>query len=332
MAEDNGRENAEAQESRGTVLIALTANLLIAVMKAVAGILTGSAALLSEAGHSVADTVNEVLLLAALRRSERPADRRHPFGYGKERFFWSLIAAVSIFAGGAVFAFQEGIGALFEGSHDQPRIWVAYLVIGLSFLIEGVSWRRAVRQIRAEAAEHGLSIREHLRRTDDPTSKTVLLEDSAALIGLVLAAAGIGLHQLTGSSVWDAVAALLIGVLLSVVAYALGRTNRYLLIGRQADPRLVYAVRDRLAGEPEVETVVDLLTMVIGSDRVLLCARLDFVDSLSAGDLERACVRMTASLREEFAELDEIFLEPVPRTDPELRARVLARYGDALSG
>ena len=157
--------------------------------------------------------------------------------------------------------------------------------------------------------------------------KTVFLEDSAALIGLVLAFAGVGLHQLTGSSVWDGVASLAIGVLLALVAYVLARTNRGLLIGRQADPVMVKAIWRSLAEVPEVDAVVDVLTMLIGTDRVLLCARLDFDDALTAFQLENACVRISAELRAEFGDLDEIFLEPVPRTDPDLRKRVLDRYG-----
>ncbi|MBO0848741.1 MAG: cation transporter, partial [Pseudonocardia sp.] len=163
--------------------------------------------------------------------------------------------------------------------------------------------------------------------SDDPTVKTVLYEDSAALVGLLLAFAGLGLSQLTGSLVWDGAASLLIGLLLVVVAYLLVRTSMNLLIGRQADMRLVHAIRQRLAGQPEVDAVVDLLTMLTGTDRVLVCARLDFDDAVTTAELERACVRIDAELRAEFDDLDEIFLEPVPRSDPDMRARVRARYG-----
>jgi cation diffusion facilitator family transporter len=318
-------------ESTVTVLVALAANAAIGVMKLVAGLLTGSAAMLAEAAHSVADTATEGLLLAALRRSEKPADRRHPFGYGKERFFWALIAAVSIFVSGAVFAIYEGISTMLGEGEEQTLIWVAYAVLGGSFLLEGASWLQAVKQALKEAAAHDQSFGAFLRTTDDPTVKTVFFEDSAALIGLVLALAGIGLHQLTGSSFWDGLASLLIGVLLSGVAYILGRTNKGLLIGRQADQRLVLAVRDRLAERPEVDQVVDLLTMMLGTDKILLCARLDFDDTLSAADVERACVDIDAALRDEWSDLEEIFLEPVPRSDPGMRARVTDRYGEDSS-
>ncbi|WP_189055900.1 cation diffusion facilitator family transporter [Longimycelium tulufanense] len=326
---------AADQEGHGggstfTVVLALLVNLGIAAMKAVAGAITGSAALLAEAAHSVADTFTEVLLLTALRRSARPADVRHPFGYGKERYFWSLMAAVSIFASGAVFAFLQGIEALTGERTEQLRPTVGYVVLALAFAMEIVSWRRAIRQVRTEAAAEGRRPREYLRYSDDPTVRTVLLEDSAALIGLLLAFAGVGLHHLTGSAVWDGLASIAIAVLLAVVAYSLGRTNKRLLIGQQADPNLVRAVYRWLREQPEVTAVVDLLTMVTGTDHVLLCARVDFDDALGVAELERTCVRLASDLTEEFAELDEIFLEPVPRTDQELRARVLARYGDVF--
>ncbi|PRY32588.1 cation diffusion facilitator family transporter [Umezawaea tangerina] len=317
----------QGSESKLTVVLALVVNLAIAVMKAVAGIITGSAAILSEAAHSVADTFTEALLLTALRRSDKPADRKHPFGYGKERYFWSLLAAVSIFASGAMFAFYEGFRTVFGEAEEQTRPLVGYIVLALAFAMESVSWAQAVRQVRRESKAQDRSIVEYLRMSDDPTVKTVFLEDSAALTGLLIAFAGVGLHQLTGSSVWDGIASLAIGVLLAAVAYSLARTNRGLLIGRQADPVMIRAIGQRLREAPEVEAVVDLLSMLTGTDRVLLCARLDFDDALGAADLERACVRIDGELRAEFPDLDEIFLEPVPRNDPAMRERVLSRYG-----
>ncbi|GAA5182967.1 cation diffusion facilitator family transporter [Rugosimonospora acidiphila] len=323
-------QNKSQDGSTVTVLLALAANLGIAILKALAGLLTGSAALLSEAAHSVGDTVTELLLLTALRRSRRPADRRHPFGYGKERFFWSLLAAIGILASGAAFSFYEGYRTLRGHGGEEGRAWVGYAVLGLSAVLEGISFSQGVRQLRAESARMGETWRAYLRNPRDPTVKSVVLEDSAALIGIVLAFAGLALHQATGSAVYDGTAALAIAALLVVVAYQLAQTSKGLLIGQQANVRLVRAIRIRLAEQPEVEKVVDILTMIVGSDNILLCARLDFQDSLSAAELERACVRIDASLRQEFTDLDEVFLEPVPRNDPELRARVLARYGDIL--
>lgn len=319
-----------AGESTLTVVLALAMNLAVAVTKAIAGVLTGSAAVLAEAAHSVADTFTEALLLTALRRSDRPADRKHPFGYGKERYFWSLLAAVSIFASGAMFAFYEGFRTVFGSGREQGDPTVGYIVLGLAFLLESVSLTQAVRQVRAEARLEGKSFRRYLAMSDDPTVKTVFLEDSAALIGLLLALLGLGLFQLTGSHLWDGLASILIGALLAGVAYILARTNRGLLIGRQADPVMVRAIWQRLAAAPEVDAVVDVLTMLIGTDRVLLCARIDFVDSLSSAELEEVCVRLDGQLRDEFPDVSEVFLEPVPRNNQELRKRVLDRYGPLL--
>lgn len=323
MSEENS-----GGESTLTVLLAGGVNLAIAVMKLIAGIISGSGAMLSEAAHSVADTITEVLLLTALKRSSRPADRMHPFGYGKERYFWSLLAAVSIFASGSMFALYEGVSTVLGHGEAQSTSLLSYIVLAVAFLLEGTSWLQAVRQVVRESKAENRSMWTYLRLIDDPTPKTVLFEDSAALLGLLLAFGGIGLHQLTGSEVWDGVASIAIGLLLACVAYLLGRTNRGLLIGRQADPQIVRGVRDHLSGAPEIEAVVDLQTMLMGTDQVLVCARVDFDDSLGAGDVEHACVRLAAELTESFHDVTEVFIEPVPRTDPELRATVLARYGD----
>jgi cation diffusion facilitator family transporter len=317
-------------ESRFTVLLALAANLGIALAKVVAAVITGSASMAAEAGHSVADTFNEILLLAALRRSARPADRRHPLGYGKERYFWSLLVAVAIFGMGALFAFQRGIQVFLGEGVEETDPQVGYAVLGVAFALETVSWRQAVRQVRAYQRVHELTFVDYLRTTDEPTSVSVLLEDSAALIGLLLAFTGLGLHQLTGQAAWDGGASILIGVVLSAVALLLGRINRNLLIGNQADPRLVRGVHDLLRAAPEVDWVVDIVTLTMGTDRVLVCARLDFADALGAADVERAVVRMSAELREAHPEIDEVFIEPVPRDDPRLRARDVARYGRQL--
>jgi cation diffusion facilitator family transporter len=320
------------QENRLTVLLALAANLGIALAKTVAAILTGSAAMAAEAGHSFADTANELLLLIALRRSERPADKRHPLGHGTERYFWSLLVAVCIFGMGALFAFIQGIGALLGKGVEEGAPLVGYVVLAVSFVMESISWLQALRETRQHAADRDQSFLELLRTTDDPTAKSVLYEDSAALVGLVLAAAGLGLHQLTGSAVWDGIASVLIGLVLTVVAFLLGRTNRELLIGSQARPELVRGIKQLLTAAPEVESLVDLVAIMVGTGQVLVCARLDFDDALGAADVERACVRLDEELHHAHPEVYEVFLEPVPRDAPWLRERVSERYGDTLPG
>jgi divalent metal cation (Fe/Co/Zn/Cd) transporter len=197
--------------------------------------------------------------------------------------------------------------------------------------MEGTSLLQATRQVRREAAEHELSLAGELAGTDDPAPRAVFTEDLAAVIGIVLAAAGVGLHQLTGSAVWDGIASILIGVLLAVVAVLLGKVCKGLLIGRQADPRLVRAVWEHVERQPEVDDLVDVQTMLTGTDKVLVCARVDFVDTYSAGDVEQACIRIDNELRELFHDVDEVFIQPVPRTNADLRDRVLQRYGRALT-
>jgi cation diffusion facilitator family transporter len=326
-----GQREEPENESGLTVLLAFLANLGIAVAKIVAALITGSASMAAEAAHSVADTFNEILLMVGLRRSGRPADRRHPFGYGKERYIWTLLVAVAIFGMGALFSYYQGFQTLVgsrSGEETDPLI--GYIVLAVAFVLEGVSWQQALRQTRAAAREESLPLFAYIRLTDEPTAISVLLEDSAALVGLLLAFGGLGLHQATGSPVWDGVGSVLIGVLLTVVALVLGRINLNLLIGNQADPRMVDDVRALLYAAPEVEWVVDIITMTVGADRVLVCARLDFRDELTAADVERACVRMAHELSVAHEEIDEVFLEPVPRDDPELRERVIARYGRTL--
>src|SRR5947208_8141890 len=201
-----------------TVLVALAANLLIAVAKAVGGLVAGSPALLSEAAHSVADSFNEVFLLAALRRSRRPADKRHPFGYGKERFFWSLLAAVGIFVMGGCFSFFQGAEALANGAEEKLTGYVAGLIVlGVAFLAEGASLLRATHQVRRQGGMGGLR---------DPALRTVVAEDGTAVLGVTLAAAGMALHMVTGQVAWEASASFAIGALLVFVAYRLGREAR----------------------------------------------------------------------------------------------------------
>jgi cation diffusion facilitator family transporter len=321
---------AEA-ESRLTVTLALCANVGVGILKLAAGLITGSAALLSEAAHSAGDSTTEVLLLVAQRRSARPADRSHPFGYGKERYFWSLLAAVAIFVSGAGFAFYQGLRTSFGPDEASSHLWINYPVLALAAVLEGISLRQAAGQMQKERARTRSSLRAYVARPRDPTVNSVLLEDAAAMVGISLALAGVGLHQLTGSAVWDGAASLAIGALLLGVSGVLARACQALLVGRQADPRLLTAVEKFLEDRDEVLDLVDVLTMMVGTDSVLLCARVDFIDDLTASDLEEACVRLDEELRERFGELGEVFIQPASRGDAALRERVAARYGHALA-
>lgn len=318
-------------ESRSSVLVALAANIGVGVAKLAAGLITGSGVLLSEAAHSVGDVSTELLLLTALHRSTRSADRRHPFGYGKERFFWSLLAAVGILVSGAVFSIFEGVYTILSSGDEIRMFWINYVVLAIAAVLEGSSLRKAVKQARSEAGEHDRPVLRQLRRSDDPTVTTIVLEDSAAIAGLVLAGAGVTLHHLTGSAVWDGVASICIGLLLIASSFTLAMTSKDLLIGVQAAPRLLREIEAWLEEQPQVLDVVDMLTMVTGADSILLCARVDFVDRLSAAELEETCIELDTGLRQAFGDLDEVFIEPVPRTNAAMRQRVLSRYGRVMA-
>ena len=245
-------EHSEEHSTRTTVLIAGAANLFVAAVKVVAGVLTGSSALLAEAAHSAADTLNQAFLLASIRRGRRPADSRHPFGYGQERYFWSLLAAFGIFVAGAGFSVFEGVLAITRPDHGHD-VLIGYVVLVVAGLAELVSFVRALSQSRQQAAGEHRGLVAHLRSSADTTVKAALFEDSAAMVGLVLAAAGLGLRQLTGSGVWDGAASIAIGGLLVVVAVRLGLDSRDLLLGRAADPRLQQVIRDEIEDTPGVD-------------------------------------------------------------------------------
>jgi cation diffusion facilitator family transporter len=319
------------QDSTVTVLLALAANFGVGVLKLIAGLISGSAALLSEAAHSAGDCTTELLLLVAQRRSAKPADRSHPFGYGKERYFWSMLAAIAIFVSGAGFSIYEGLNTIFGGEEGGKYLWINYAVLALAAVLEGLSWRQAAGQMRRETRRTRRSLAAYLRTPRDPTVNSVLLEDSAALIGLALAASGVGLHQLTGDEFWDGAASLAIGVLLLGVAFVLARACMALLVGQQADPRLLHDVVTFVEAQDEVDDVVDVLTMLTGTDSVLLCLRVDFVDTATAGALEDACVRLDGQLHQRFDGLGEVFIQPASRRNQQLRRRVEQRYGRALA-
>ncbi|GAA2543762.1 MULTISPECIES: cation diffusion facilitator family transporter [Streptomyces] len=294
------------------MLVALAANLVIAVAKAVGGVAAASPALLSEAAHSVADSLNEVFLLTALRRSRRPADRRHPFGYGKERFFWSLLAAVGIFVMGGCFSFFQGVEALRTGGEEELDGYVAGLIVlGVALLAEGGSLLRALYQVRAQGGA-GQGLR-------DPALRTVVAEDGTAVLGVTLAIMGMTLHMATGQVVWEASASLAIGALLVYVAYRLGRETRDQLIGQAADPEASGRIRALLQAQPEIDSVEALFTMKTGLDTALVAARVDLVPGLDSERVEEVAVRIKRSIAGVVPEADQIFLDVTDRHAPDAR-------------
>ncbi|MEO7350767.1 MAG: cation diffusion facilitator family transporter [Marmoricola sp.] len=307
-------EQGDDDESTATVLLAGGANLGIAIAKLVGGLISGSTAMLAESAHSFADTLNQIFLMAALKRSKKPADGQHPFGYGMERYFWSLIAAVGIFVLGAGYSIFEGIKAVLE-PEELGSLLVSYIVLGLGFVLEGASWLKAVRQLRGEAADQGRGFFEHLKITPDPTAKTVAFEDTAALIGLVLAGLGITLHHLTGQGFWDGAASICIGLLLVGVAYSLGQQNKRALIGEALPQAAQDAIRTTIVESHGIDSLVEMLTMRMSPTEVLVAARVDLDDDFTVDELEQAAEEVERRVREAHPEVRHVFLDPTDDPD-----------------
>jgi cation diffusion facilitator family transporter len=289
-------------------MIAGAANIIVGLTKLVAGILSGSSAMLAEAAHSAADTLNQGFLLTSVHQGERRADRDHPFGYGQERYFWSLLAAFGIFIAGGGFSIFEGILAFTSTGSESPMI--AYGALAVAFAAEGASFIRAYRQIRGEARRDDRDLRHHMESSPDTTVKTAVFEDGAALIGLVFAAIGVGLRQLTGSPAWDGGASIAIGILLIVVAIKLGLDSKELLIGRAADPRQQDLIRGEIEGMPGVDALLELQTMHVGPDSLIVAARVALNDAISADQAEDLAGDIDRRLTEKLPQALHVFVDP----------------------
>ena len=236
-------------ENRKTILFAFAANLLIAVAKLVGGVASGSIALLAEAAHSVADCLNQIFLLVSLSLGRRRPDETHPFGHGKERFFWALMAAATIFVGGAIFSIAQGLSGLRSGGAEHD-LRVGYIVLAVALAAESVALGRALRQMTRQAHASGKPLVPYVRESRDPTVKVVLAEDSAAVAGVLVALAGLVLVQVTHNRAWDAIASIAIGAIFVLVAYAIGRDAKQLLIGEAATAEDREAIERALIGIP----------------------------------------------------------------------------------
>jgi cation diffusion facilitator family transporter len=281
-------------ESRRTAAIALTSNAVIAIAKIAAGVLSGSAAMFAEAAHSLADTANQTFLLISIGLSERPPDEAHTF------------------LAGSVFAIGWGIFELVHPGRAETEYLIPFVVLGLSLLTEGFSWLRAVRQTRREATEASLGYLDYVRMSRDPNVKMVLFEDSAALIGIVVAALGIGIQAITGIEFWDPAASVAIGLLLIGVAYWMARDARYMLVGAAARPDERLALERALVEFPEVQEVRELLTLTLGPNALLVGARIDLADGLDADRIERVSDEIDAKLREVVPDVTEVFIDATP--------------------
>jgi cation diffusion facilitator family transporter len=302
----------EAGASRTTVIIALVANALIAVAKLIGGVISGSTALLAEAAHSVADTTNQGFLLGSIALAAREPSERHPFGHGNQRFLWTFMAAVGMFVAGAVFAVGYGVIELLAGSKEKGGFAAAWITLAIALVAEGISWLRALRQTRGEAREAGRPVAQYVRESRDPSVKMVLFEDTAALVGIVIAAVGIALHQITGAAYWDPIASIVIGVLLIAVAVRMATDTGRLLVGAAARPDEVAAIERVLDDNEDVADVLELLTMVLGPNALLVAARVDLADGVVSERLERTMSDLDREIRAAVPDVTEVFLDPTP--------------------
>ena len=295
-----------AHGSHRVVLTALAGNAAIAVTKLGAALFTGSSAMFSEAIHSGVDTGNQFLLLLGMSRAKRPASAQHPFGHGLELYFWAFVVAILIFGAGAVVSISHGLHRI---AHPEPiqNAWVNYLVLGLSRLFEGAAWLVAFREFNKQRGSR--SILKELRSSKDPTVFTVLFEDTAAMAGLIIALLGVLLSQLLHMPVIDGFASIGVGVVLAVTAGFLAFESHSLLTGESVYPETRASIVRLATAEPEVERLNQALTMHFGPQEVLCALSLDFTDSVSAAEVERAVTRIEKAIKAAHPEVTRVFVE-----------------------
>ncbi|MGK7952933.1 MAG: cation diffusion facilitator family transporter [Xenococcaceae cyanobacterium] len=297
MTSDSGKK---------TIIAAIVANLAIAVIKFVAATITGSSAMLSEGIHSTVDTGNEFLLLLGLRLSQKPADDSHPFGYGQELYFWTLIVALFIFAIGGGLSIYEGINHLINPVPLEDPFW-NYVVLASAVVFEGYSWTIALKELVAQKGEE--NIWQAIRSSKDPTIFTILLEDSAALLGLAIAFFGVFLGHLFNNIYLDGVASIVIGIILVIVAIFLMYESKGLLIGEGANPQMVASLKEIIREDPDVGEVIRVLTLYFGPQEVLLNLEIQFKTNLSAEKLALAIERLEMKINQQHPEIKRIFIE-----------------------
>jgi cation diffusion facilitator family transporter len=303
----------DVEESLGSVLAALAANLAITAAKAIAAGLTGSSAIFAEALHSAADTGNEVFLWIAVRRSRRPADATHPFGYGPERYYWALLAAIGLFLVGGAVSIVRGIEALIN---PQPleAFWVGVAVLLVSITLDGLSRTVAIRSLRSQARRRGISMRTLLRESPDPTITTVYFEDTIDVIGAALALLALVLHRVTGSALPDALATLVIGCLLAFVAVRLVGRNRQLLANQSVPERYVTRMRERLMHQRGINAVTRIEAVYLGPTQVLVAADVTMDGALDGPEVAKALADAREQIKAEAPVVARLYLTPVPAT------------------
>jgi cation diffusion facilitator family transporter len=289
------------------VIAALMGNGAIAITKFVMASVSGSTAMLAEALHSLADTGNQGLLLVGIRLARRPPDVEHPFGHGKERFFWAFVVAMTMFIVGSVVSIWQGVSRVIS-PHEIEHATLSYVVLGISALFEAYPWSVAFRQLRGSFRTKGLL--RTIRESKSASLVTVFLEDTAAMIGLAIAASGILVSQITGNTLFDGVASILIGIMLFLVASLLAYETKSLLIGESVLPEDYDSIRRAVLTVPQVDRILELLTMHLGPDDVLVNINVLFKDDLTTDDLERAVDEIERAIRAVLPAAKRIFIEP----------------------
>ncbi|TDT33394.1 cation diffusion facilitator family transporter [Naumannella halotolerans] len=314
---------AGQNESTRTVIIAFVANAVVAIAKSVAAAITGSASMLAEAAHSWADTGNEIFLLIADRRSRRPRDRSHPLGYGREAYVWSMFAGFGLFTVGAVVSIANGVDALLNPEAASDFV-INYIVIGIAFVLEGTSFRQALKEARTESDLAHVSVGEVINHTSVPTLRAVFVEDFGALLGLAVALLGNIAHQVTGSSLPDAIGSILIGLLLAVMAIFLIERNREFLVGQSVPPRVFNAALAELRARPEVDRVSYLHCSFVGPRQIYLIAAVDLVGNAPEASLAVRLRSLEADLEQRPTIADVVLTLSLPDA-PEVEPRPLTR-------
>jgi cation diffusion facilitator family transporter len=292
--------------SKKAIYAALAGNGLISITKFGAAAVTGSSAMFSEAIHSVVDTGNQVLLLYGIKRSNRPADRSHPFGYGMELYFWTFVVAILIFGLGAGISIYEGISKI-QHPHPITDPTINYYVLGFAMIFEGVAWYIAFKEFNKTKGSMGLITA--VRRSKDPTIFTVLFEDTAAIIGLVVAMLGIFLSDYLELPYLDGVASVVIGVILATTAALLAYECKGLLTGEAASDTVVSGIKWIIGENPYILHVNEVLTLHLGPKDILLTVSLDFKDNLSSKQVEEAISSFETRIKEKFPEVTRVFIE-----------------------